>query len=53
MRDLVALPAKLGHVVDIDEGARGKERIAAVLNLSLDLALLIAAPGGHGRGAKR
>ena len=45
VRDLVAPAAKLGiEIVGIAKGPRRKERMAEVLDLSLDLALLIAAP---------
>ena len=53
MRDLVAPAAKLRvQIVDIGKGPRGKERMAEVLNLALDLALLIAAPGRTGPRGK-
>ena len=44
MRDLVAPAPKLRvQIVDIDKRARGKEGVAQVLDLPLDLPLLIAA----------
>jgi hypothetical protein len=45
MGNLVAPAPKLGvEVVDIGKRPRGEERVAEVLNLSLDLPFLIAAP---------
>lgn len=49
MRNLVAPASKLGvEIVDIGKRPRGKERIAEVLNLSLDFALFVASPGRAG-----
>src|SRR5262245_37056814 len=46
MGDVVPPASKLDvQIVDVQEGPRGKERVAEVLNLAFDLALLIAPTG--------